>query len=66
MAISRGPAKLFPTLEASPFRSCQWPSGHPGDEDFHYCGEATFEKFSYCEKHVTMAYREPESRKDAA
>ena len=52
--------------QASPFRSCQWPFGDPGDQDFHFCGENTHESFSYCAKHVAMAYREPEPRRSPA
>ncbi len=50
----------------SPFRTCQWPSGEPGTKDFHFCGEQTLEGYSYCPKHVEMAYREPEPRRKVA
>ena len=47
----------------SPFRTCQWPFGEPGTKEFRFCGEETLEGYSYCPKHVEMAYREPEPRK---
>lgn len=50
----------------SPFRTCQWPFGEPGTKEFHYCGAQTFEGYSYCSKHVEMAYREPEPRRKVA
>ncbi len=50
----------------SPFRTCQWPFGEPGTKEFHFCGEKTLEGYSYCTKHVEMAYREPEPRRKVA
>ena len=50
----------------SPFRTCQWPHGEPGTEEFHFCGAKTLEGYSYCTKHVEMAYREPEPRRKVA
>ncbi len=57
---------LMRVSKTSPYRTCQWPYGEPGTEDFHFCGRKTSEGFSYCAAHVKMAYREPESRRDAA
>ena len=50
----------------SPFRTCQWPFGEPGTKEFRFCGEKTLEGYSYCIKHVEMAYREPEPRRKVA
>ena len=50
----------------SPFRTCQWPYGEPGTKEFRFCGEQTLEGYSYCPKHVEMAYREPEPRRKVA
>ena len=50
----------------SPFRTCQWPHGEPGTKGFHFCGDSTLEGYSYCSKHVEMAYREPEPRRKVA
>lgn len=54
---------LFKNLSPSPYRTCQWPFGHPGEEGFHFCGEATFGGFSYCREHVARAYRVPEPKR---
>ncbi len=56
---------LMRVSKTSPYRTCQWPFGEPGTEDFHFCGRSTAEGFSYCAAHVKMAYREPESRRDS-
>ena len=29
---------------------CRWPMGHPGEPDFHFCGEAVNPGFPYCVK----------------
>jgi len=50
----------------SPFRTCQWPFGEPATKEFHFCGDKTLEGYSYCPKHVEMAYREPEPRRKVA
>lgn len=50
----------------SPFRTCQWPHGEPGTDGFRYCGEPNHGSYSYCLKHVEMAYREPEPRRKVA
>ena len=38
------------------YTSCQWPIGDPQEKDFHFCGDATFAKKPYCEKHCDLAY----------
>ena len=35
---------------------CEWPSGHPDEIDFHYCGENKVEGKPYCPKHCAKAY----------
>jgi hypothetical protein len=65
MASNRHLLSLFKSNEASPFRTCQWPFGDPATKDFHFCGEKSYEGFSYCRKHAQMAYREPEPRRDS-
>ena len=39
---------------------CFWPLGHPGDSDFHYCGEQPEPGKPYCTKHCKIAYIRPE------
>ena len=36
---------------------CRWPMGHPGEPDFHFCGEAVNPGFPYCVEHCGRAYR---------
>ena len=62
MADERELLSLMKGSGTSPFRTCQWPFGHPGESDFHFCGKMTYGTFSYCRDHVEAAYRVPESR----
>ncbi|HCC27952.1 cell cycle regulator [Qipengyuania citrea LAMA 915] len=36
---------------------CRWPMGHPGEPDFHFCGEAVNPGFPYCVEHCGRAYQ---------
>lgn len=36
---------------------CRWPMGHPGEPDFHFCGEAVNPGFPYCVDHCGRAYQ---------
>jgi GcrA cell cycle regulator len=36
---------------------CKWPIGHPGEEDFHFCGRKSASGLPYCEHHARMAYQ---------
>ncbi|MGE4324218.1 MAG: GcrA family cell cycle regulator, partial [Sphingobium sp.] len=38
-------------------RICKWPMGHPGEPDFHFCGEAVNPVFPYCDEHCGRAYQ---------
>jgi len=44
-------------------RMCRWPVGHPGDEDFHFCGKKTAPGMPYCAEHCAIAYQQPQSRR---
>jgi len=44
---------------------CSWPSGHPGDKDFGFCGKRTVVGKSYCAEHAAMAYVRPKSHNAA-
>ena len=35
---------------------CEWPSGHPNESDFFYCGHEKGEGKPYCTKHCEQAY----------
>jgi len=36
---------------------CRWPMGHPGEPDFHFCGEPVNPGFPYCVDHCGRAYQ---------
>jgi len=36
---------------------CRWPMGHPGEADFHFCGENVNPGFPYCVEHCGRAYQ---------
>ncbi|MFB0613691.1 GcrA family cell cycle regulator [Aurantiacibacter poecillastricola] len=38
-------------------RVCRWPMGHPGEPDFHFCGEKVNPGFPYCVQHCGRAYQ---------
>ncbi|MET0372148.1 MAG: GcrA family cell cycle regulator [Sphingobium sp.] len=38
-------------------RICKWPMGHPGEPDFHFCGEQVNPGFPYCVEHCGRAYQ---------
>lgn len=38
-------------------RICRWPMGHPGEPDFHFCGEKVNPGFPYCVEHCGRAYQ---------
>jgi GcrA cell cycle regulator len=38
-------------------RICKWPMGHPGEADFHFCGEQVNPGFPYCVEHCGRAYQ---------
>ncbi|AIT81045.1 MULTISPECIES: GcrA family cell cycle regulator [Novosphingobium] len=38
-------------------RICRWPMGHPGEPDFHFCGDKVNPGFPYCVQHCGRAYQ---------
>jgi GcrA cell cycle regulator len=46
--------------------ACMWPVGHPGEEDFHFCGSHPVAGKPYCEHHVELAYIKPKDKSEAA
>ena len=38
-------------------KGCKWPIGHPGDEDFYFCGKEVIPGKPYCGEHCLIAYR---------
>lgn len=45
-------------------RICKWPLGHPGEPDFHFCGEKVNPGFPYCVAHCGHAYQAQMPRRD--
>lgn len=45
-------------------RICKWPLGHPGEPDFHFCGEKVNPGFPYCVAHCSHAYQAQLPRRD--
>ena len=45
-------------------RVCKWPLGHPGEPDFHFCGEKVNPGFPYCVEHCGHAYQAQMPRRD--
>jgi GcrA cell cycle regulator len=46
--------------------ACMWPVGHPGEDDFHFCGEHPMAGKPYCDHHVELAYIKPKDKSEAA
>ncbi len=42
--------------------TCRWPIGHPGEENFYFCGGRSKAGQPYCERHARMAYQTPTLR----
>ena len=45
-------------------RICKWPLGHPGEPDFHFCGDPVNPGFPYCVAHCGLAYQAQMPRRD--
>jgi GcrA cell cycle regulator len=45
-------------------RICKWPLGHPGEPDFHFCGNPANPGFPYCVQHCGVAYQAQLPRRD--
>ena len=45
-------------------RICKWPIGHPGEPDFHFCGNQANPGFPYCVQHCGVAYQAQLPRRD--
>tara|TARA_B100001123_G_C15107649_1_gene946159 strand:+ start:318 stop:824 length:507 start_codon:yes stop_codon:yes gene_type:complete len=51
------------TLEQLTDETCRWPTGHPYEENFYFCGRKPMEKFPYCKLHVLYAFQ-PKNAKE--
>ena len=45
-------------------RICKWPMGHPGEPDFHFCGNPANPGYPYCVEHCGVAYQAQLPRRD--
>src|SRR5262245_38180716 len=45
-------------------RVCRWPMGHPGEPDFHFCGQPSNPGYPYCVDHCGVAYQAQLPRRD--
>ena len=54
------PQQMRPRIEAPAVQlsnqRCMWPVGHPGENDFHFCGERALVGKPYCVTHCSVAY----------
>ena len=50
------------TLVALKERMCKWPIGHPGEPDFHFCGNEARPNSPYCPEHHVRAYMPPKKK----
>ena len=46
-------------------KGCEWPIGHPEEQEFHFCGKERFTNKSYCLEHCAIAYVLPEKDEEA-
>ena len=44
-------------------KTCKWPIGDPGSEDFCFCGHGPRDGSPYCEYHARQAYQPPPDRR---
>jgi GcrA cell cycle regulator len=44
-------------------RTCRWPIGDPGAEDFYFCGRNPKAGLPYCEHHARIAYQPVQDRR---
>ena len=45
------------SLENLTDQTCKWPTGHPDEENFYFCGRKPEKNFSYCKLHVLYAFQ---------
>jgi len=61
--VKKTDKKLVSLLDLTD-RMCKWPLGHPGDDDFHFCGKASEPGMPYCAGHCAEAYQAQPPRRD--
>jgi GcrA cell cycle regulator len=45
-------------------KTCKWPIGDPGSEDFCFCGHGPRDGSPYCEYHARLAYQPMQDRRN--
>ncbi len=61
---AKPPKPVRTTLLDLSDKICKWPIGHPGDADFHFCGQPSNAGFPYCAEHCAVAYQAQMPRRD--
>jgi GcrA cell cycle regulator len=56
------PAARGLAIDALTANGCRWPHGHPGQDDFHFCGAPSLTGRPYCEHHCKVAYVKTDKR----
>ena len=51
------------SLENLTDTTCKWPTGHPDEENFYFCGRKPEGEFPYCKLHVLYAFQ-PKGQKE--
>ena len=51
-------------LEHLTDQTCKWPSGHPDEENFYFCGRKPVNSFPYCKLHVIYAFQPKGSKEE--
>ena len=44
--------------------TCKWPTGHPNEENFYFCGRKPEGEFPYCKLHVLYAFQPKGSKEE--
>ncbi len=57
------PGKKITLLDLNE-KICKWPSGHPNEDDFQFCGKPVNPSTPYCLEHCAIAYQSQLPRKD--
>ena len=51
------------SLENLSDQTCKWPSGHPDEENFYFCGRKPIDSIPYCKLHALYAFQ-PKGQKE--
>ena len=66
--VSKEPTVFQPVVKnlfnTMPKRGCEWPTGHPDEAEFRFCGKDRFEDKPYCLDHCAVAYVVPEKEEN--